>query len=310
MLDLPTGFRSDFVQCGNVHIHLVHNGAEYMGVPIEDDRPAILLLHGFPEFWMAWEAIMPHLHDDFLVLVPDQRGYNASDAPIGVKNYRTGLLVADMIALTSAVLGERPFNLVGHDWGASVAYALAIGRPDLVDKLIIANGVHPVCFQNALIDDSDQAKASAYIHILKSDVAPARMAEAGFARTFSMFEKFSSAPWLTEALKEKYRSAWASKTRLAAMLNWYSSSPLVVPEPGKEMPDAVLYNAPTDKFRISMPHLLIWGAKDTALLPSATAQLEQFCDDVSRIEYPEADHWLLHTHGEAIATDIREFLLG
>ncbi len=309
MSDLPQGYRSDFVQCGDIRIHVVHNGAPYLDSPLKDDRPALLLLHGFPEFWMAWEAVMPHLSEDFLVLAPDQRGYGLTDAPAGIEHYRTGLLVGDMIGLTSAMLGNKTFNVAGHDWGASVAYALAIGKPELVEKLVIANGVHPVCFQNALIDDKEQAKASAYIHVLKSAQAPTRMFENGFARTFSMFEKFSSVSWLTDALREKYRNAWSDKHRLAAMLNWYSSSPLVVPVDDDERADAVLYNANPDKFRIAMPHLLIWGEKDTALLPVSNEHLEHYCDSLERVVYNDADHWLLHTHSKRVAGDIRKFLL-
>jgi len=305
---LPSGFRSDFVDCDGIRLHVVHNGTEFLGKPLDDGRQAILMLHGFPEFWLAWQSVMEALGDDYLILVPDQRGYNKSDAPAGAENYKARLLVRDMLNLTSAMLGDQSFSLAGHDWGASIAYALAINFPERIDHLLIANGVHPICFQNAMIDHPPQAKASAYFHILRSAGAASHMCANDFAKTFSMFEKFSLSPWLDEPMKERYRNAWANEERLAAMLHWYNSSPIVVPEEGKPIPEAPLYHAGADQFRVTMPHTLVWGAGDQALLPVTQEQLAEYCDDLRRIEVQDADHWILHTHGELVADALRKLI--
>lgn len=305
---LPKGYRSDRVQCGDVSLHVVHNGPAFDGTPLKDDRQPILLLHGFPEFWIAWEATMERLGQEYLVLVPDQRGYNLSDAPQGAEHYKTRLLVGDMIALADSLLGERCFTLAGHDWGASVSYALAINFPNRINKLIIANGVHPVCFQRALIDYPAQAQASSYFEVLQRDDAGQRMAENDFRRTFGMFERFSGSPWLTEALKASYRKAWAGPERMAAMANWYHSSPIVVPREGERVPTPPLYDVAQGEMRIAMPHLLIWGSGDQALLPQCHEPLDAFCDDLRKVEIPEADHWILHTHGREVAELISEFI--
>ncbi|MEM7215207.1 MAG: alpha/beta fold hydrolase [Pseudomonadota bacterium] len=266
------------------------------------------MLHGFPEFWIAWETVMRDLGDEFLILVPDQRGYNKSDAPSGVENYRAKLLVGDIMLLTGAMLGQKNFSLAGHDWGASIAYALAINFPEKIDNLIIANGVHPACFQQALIDYPAQAASSSYFHVLRSEAAGNIMAEDNFRRTFSMFEKFSLTPWLTEEMKRRYRTAWQDQTRIQAMLHWYNSSPILVPKEGEVISEAPLYNVPTDTFRIAMPHLLIWGNGDQALLPACHENLEDYCDDLKRVEVEDADHWILHTHGSLVANEIRNLL--
>ena len=303
--NLPKGFRSDFVECNGIRIHAVHNGEAYKGHPLDDPRKPLLLLHGFPEFWIAWEAVMNRLGDEFLVLVPDQRGYNKSDAPSGRENYKARTLVQDMVALTLAVFGEREFTLGGHDWGASIAYGLAINFPQKVSGLLIANGVHPACFQKAMIDYPAQAKASAYFHILRSPEAAPHMCANGFAKTFSMFEKFSLSEWLTEELKERYRQAWDGEARMAAMLHWYSSSPIVVPREGEPIPEAPLYDVGPDTFRISMPHTLVWGKGDQALLPVSQSDLDLYCDDLRRVEVEDADHWILHTHQDLVAEELR-----
>jgi len=258
--DYPAGFQGDFVKAGSLTFHVVHNCGE------NDVRPAIIFLHGFPEFWIAWREIFTRLGDDYRILAPDQRGFNLSDAPSGREAYATRNMVKDLFGVAEHYLGDSPFILAGHDWGASVAYAAAITRPERVAKLIIANGVHPVCFQEAMIDDPAQRQASQYFHILAADDGPSRMAENDFARTFSMFEKFSSSPWLTDAIREEYKTAWAQPGRLAAMLHWYGSSPVVVPKPGETVAKPPLYGAPVEKFTIAMPHLLIWGEKDHCLL--------------------------------------------
>jgi len=302
---LPSGFRSDFITVNDVKLHVVHNGEAYEGKPLKDRRAAILMLHGFPEFWFAWESVMQELSEDFLVIVPDQRGYNLSDAPIGVENYRAKFLVQDMILLSTAMLGEREFALAGHDWGASIAYALAMNFPQRINHLFIANGVHPACFQQAIIDHPEQAKASAYFHILRREDASHIMAADDFKRTFNMFEGFSKTPWLTEAMKERYRTAWADEARLQAMLHWYNSSPIEIPKEGEALTETPLYNVSFDKFRVPMPHTLIWGAGDQALLPVCHERLEHFCDDFTRVDIPEGDHWLLHSHAGKIAEVIK-----
>ena len=214
---------------------------------------------------------------------------------------------SDILALTSNLLGNRKFVLAGHDWGASVAYALAIGVPERLKGLVIANGVHPVIFQRALINDPEQAAASQYIHILRAPGTAERLSENGFARTFPMLEKFSVTSWLTDDDRAGYLDAWSRPGRMNAMLNWYRASPLVVPKPGETGLDAPLATAPPEKFAVTMPHLLIWGMADQALRPSSRAGLEEFATDLRIIEVPEADHWLIHTHSDRVAREIDAF---
>src|SRR5690606_15256312 len=123
----------------------------------------------------------------------------------------------------------RPFALAGHDWGASVAYAYAFAHPQRVSHLVIANVVHPVCFQRAILEDEDQRKASQYINRLTAADAEARLAEDGHRRLLRMIEGFSHASFMDETLKAAYRDAWTRPGALTAMLNWYRAAPLIVP---------------------------------------------------------------------------------
>lgn len=303
----PAGFNSVFVDCGEVSLHAITNGASEQGGLITDPRQPIVFLHGFPEYWAAWKPVFTRLAGDYLIIAPDQRGYNLSDAPQRIEDYSVKKLVSDMLALTSNLLGNRKFILAGHDWGASVAYALAIGIPERLRGLVIVNGVHPVVFQRALLDDREQARASQYFHVLRASDAAERMSENGFARAFSMLEKFSSTPWLTAEERAGYLDAWSRPGRMNAMLNWYRASPIVVPKPGEEQPEAPLAAAPAEKFAVTMPHLLIWGASDQALRPASRTGLAAFADDLRVVEIEDGDHWVIHTHGKRIASEIDRF---
>ncbi|MEO0523598.1 MAG: alpha/beta hydrolase [Pseudomonadota bacterium] len=259
--------------------------------------PRLLLLHGFPEYGGAWSDFAPLLADRFHVIAPDQRGYGQSWAPDDVGEYVLSKLVDDMATL----IGAGPVTVMGHDWGASVAYGLAMFRPDLVDRLIIANGVHPVPFQRAMASGGPQSEASQYINKLRAEGCEDRLAEDNCSRLMQMFSSRMDMTWMTPEREAAYKTEWARPGRLRGMLNWYRASPLVVADPGKpvEMPDL-----PTERLMVNCPHLPIWGAKDTALLPASTDGLETFAPRLTRVVLDDADHWLVHQQPEAIADKI------
>lgn len=265
------------------------------------DLPPVLLLHGFPEYGGAWSDLAARLSHRFHLIAPDQRGYGQSWAPEEVEHYRLSHLVSDMVAL----LGAEPAVVIGHDWGASVAYGLAMARPDLVKKLVIANGVHPVPFQRALAAGGAQTEASQYINALRKPRAHERLAEDDFAKLMMAFSGGMDLSWLTPEREQVYKTEWARPGRLNGMVNWYRASPLVVPPPGQSAP---MPDLPVDRLTVAVPHLLIWGEKDTALRPEATKGLEDFAPDLTRISLSDADHWLIHQKTDEIAHILEDWL--
>ncbi len=264
-------------------------------------QPKILMLHGFPEYGGAWDEIATALQDDFHCIAPDQRGYGASYAPEDVADYALQHLVGDMAALIGT---DGPVIVMGHDWGASVAYGLAMFRPELVSHLIIANGVHPVPFQRAMASGGAQSEASQYINALRRPTSDAALAANDFERLLTLFSAKMSLDWMPPARAEEYKAVWR-QSGLRGMINWYRASPLVVADPGVPAP---MPDLPLERLRVRCPHLLIWGDGDTALLPVSTEGLEAFAPDLTRIEIPGADHWLLHQEPEKIADHIRDWL--
>lgn len=274
----------------------------------DPDAPLLVCLHGFPEYWAGWAPVMAGLAGDFRLAAPDQRGYNLSSRPEGVENYRVGHMVADLASLADSLSPGRPFALAGHDWGASVAYAYAIAHPHRLSHLIIANGVHPVCFQRAIVADEAQRAASQYVNRLRAPDAEALLAADGFRRLLRMIEGFSQAPFMDDAARAGYVEAWSRPGALTGMLNWYRATPLVVPPVG-EAPGAVpILAMPDDAFMVRMPHLVVWGEADQALRPSCLDGLDRFAPDLTVARIADAGHWLLHEKPDEVAAAIRAFL--
>jgi pimeloyl-ACP methyl ester carboxylesterase len=262
--------------------------------------PPLLMLHGFPEYGGAWSDLAPLLAQHFHCIAPDQRGYGQSWAPDGVKNYIMSELVSDMAALIGQIGG--PVTVLGHDWGASVAYGLTMFCPDLVSRLVIANGVHPVPFQRELAAGGAQSEASQYIEVLRGDGSEDILAADNFARLTKLFSAKMNLDWLSGERLESYKKEWGREGRLKTMINWYRATPLQVAKPGEPITD--LYPLPLDQMHIRCPHLLVWGMQDTALLPESTQGLEDFASDLTRITLPDVDHWLCHQNPTAVANAI------
>ncbi len=269
--------------------------------------PVLLMLHGFPEYGGAWADLAERLSHRFRCVAPDQRGYGQSWCPEGVENYASSLLAGDMAALAEHLGGAdgTPVTLLGHDWGASVAYAFAIRRPELIDRLIILNGVHPAPFRRALAQGGAQTAASQYMTFLRSEGSEDKLAANNFARLLALFAEGMDMTWLTGDRLEEVRREWARPGRLKAMVNWYRAARIKVPKDGattavEDMPPAALF--------VPMPHLLIWGMRDTALLPDSTVGLEDYCADLTRVEIENADHWLVHQVPDQVAETILQWI--
>jgi epoxide hydrolase 4 len=272
--------------------------------------PLVLFLHGFPEYSGAWDEVLPAFADGFHAVAPDQRGYARSSKPEGIEAYRVKNLVRDVLALGDQLSPSRSFAVVGHDWGASVAYAAAVAAPSRISRLAVINGVHPGPFQRALIEDEAQRQASSYMHYLRAPEAEARLSANGFEKLLAMLSRFGPQPWLTPEKRAAYVEAWSAPGALTGMLNWYRASPLLVPQPGEAVDPAQVMKLDPALLRIRMPHLVIWGMDDRALLPVSRATLADYCDDLTVREIAGADHWVVHQRTAEVVGHLRDFLAG
>ncbi|GAB2827093.1 alpha/beta fold hydrolase [Actinocorallia aurea] len=114
------------------------------------DGEVVVLLHGFPQTARSWDVLAPSLHAaGYRTLAPDQRGYSPRARPRGRLAYRMSVLTEDIVALIEAAGGRR-VHVVGHDWGASIAWSLAAARPDLVATVTALSVPHPIAFVRAM----------------------------------------------------------------------------------------------------------------------------------------------------------------
>ena len=280
----------------------------HLNVALAGDRrsPAVVLLHGFPESHRTWRALAPKLDDRFYLVMPDQLGFAGSDRPKEEKAYTTDLLLADLFEVADA-LGLETFALVGHDWGGAIAWAAALKEPDRLTRLAIINSPHPWIFQKSLIENEDQREASQYISAFRAPGFEESVAAMGydafFRKTFARHVDLTAIP---EAEKQQYLAEWSQPGGFAAMLNWYRASKLIVPPPGVTLPlpDWLLKAFP----KIDVPTLVIWGMKDTALLPIQLDGLDRLIDDVTIVRLPEAGHFAPWEAPDQVAAALEPFL--
>lgn len=270
--------------------------------------PPVILLHGFPESHRTWRGIAPLLKDRFRLVMPDQRGFAASDRPDSVDAYRTDKVVADQFALADA-LGIDRFALVGHDWGGAAAWMAAIRGDPRIERLAIVNSPHPLIFQKSLIDDAGQRAASQYMNAFRTpgfeQAVEAMGIETFFDKTFGGHVDLALIP---EDEKRRYIADWSQPGALTAMLNWYRASQLVVPPPGGTVPipDWVLGEFP----KVRVPTLVVWGMRDPALLPLQLDGLDRLVDDLTIMRLPDAGHFAPWEAPEAVAEALAPFLGG
>jgi pimeloyl-ACP methyl ester carboxylesterase len=281
-----------------ITLNVCHGGPE--------GAQALLFLHGFPESHRTWRHQIEDLSRDFRVVAPDQRGFAGSDRPEGVENYETARVIEDALALMDA-LGVETFTLVGHDWGGAVAWAMALQHPDRVKRLVIVNAPHPLVFQKSLIEDEAQRAASQYMNFFRSPAAEAAIAAMGL-ETFldKVMLSHADASKLPAEERQQYLDDWSQPGALTSMLNWYRAGGMVVPAPSEEAAAPLWTLAPFPRLR--MPTLVVWGLKDTALLPAQLGGLADLVEDLRIVTSPTASHFITWEEPETVTGAIRDFL--
>ncbi|WP_049890629.1 alpha/beta fold hydrolase [Natrinema versiforme] len=264
------------------------NGVELHVVAAGDTAdPAVVLLHGFPEFWYGWRAqITPLVEAGYRVLVPDQRGYNRSEKPTGVRAYQTPELSADIAALI-ATEGRETAHVVGHDWGGMVAWDLALRYPETVDRLAIINAPHPVAYRRQLRSNPEQLRRSWYAMGFQLPWLPEIACRYDDHRLLERALRDTAAPGtFSNADLDRYRRAWGRDGALTGMLNWYRAAARYPPRP------------PTE--RVDAPTLVIWGEDDAALVSALAIDSAGFCRERRLELLPETSHWAPHEAAEAV----------
>lgn len=267
----------------------------------ERGRPLVLFLHGFPEFWGAWQDVLPRMGKDVFCVAPDLRGFNLSSQPTEVAAYHARAIVADLTQLIEH-LGYSSAVVVGHDWGGAAAWQLAIHQPLLVRQLVVINSPHPVPFARDLLGDANQQRVSRYMNALRAPGAEAVFAAHEYAGLVAFFTSMlrPDKPWWTDARAAEYRAVWARG--LTGGLNYYRASPLYPPQSDS---DRIRLQAlrPQD-FRCRVPTRVLWGLADIALPPRLLEGLDQVVDRLQIDTVEHGTHWLIHEEPQFVAERI------
>src|SRR6266498_4144805 len=276
-------------ETNGIRLHVVQAGPK-SGIPV-------VLLHGFPEDWQSWKHQIPALAEaGCRVIIPDQRGYNLSDKPKEIKDYRVDELVKDIVGLIDALDYEK-VNLVGHDWGAGVAWMLAYKHPDRLQRLSIMNVPHPLVMRRFVQRDFEQMRRSWYIFFFQLPWLPEAGMRAdnwrGMVRALRGSGKIHT---FTNEDIERYKEAWSQPGAMTAMINWYRAvirfQPVVPKDP-----------------RIKVPTLMMWGMKDFALSHRMARPSMDYVDKGNLIFFPEATHWVQRDAAEEVNHYLIDFLL-
>ena len=279
---------------GVSHHHIVANGIRLHYVAAgPENGPPVLLLHGFPEFWRAWERqIGPLARAGLRVIVPDLRGYNLSEKPAGVRAYRLQTLQQDISGLIRA-LGYERAHVVGHDWGGIIAWALAIRQPEVVRKLVILNAPHPGATRRAFRKPA-QWRRSWYIFFFQLPWLPER----SLHRFGAWALRGVNPDAYTPGDRELYRAAWDQPGAATGMINYYRAL-------GRSAGAA---GADDKSLQVRVPTLVLWGERDVALLPELASGLERWVPDVRVVRFPRASHWVMRDEPLRVNNLISGFL--
>ena len=281
------GAESVDVETNGVRLHTVQAGPE--------SGPLVVLLHGFPECWYGWHRQLgPLANAGYRVVVPDQRGYNLSEKPRGVASYHLRELAADVVGLIDAMDRETA-AVVGHDWGAAVAWWLGLEYPDRLSRLGIVNVPHPTVFESTLRADWSQRLKSAYVLFFQLPAVPELSTKLGDWWLGRRALESTSRPGAFSSTDlDRYRRAWSEPGAMTGMLNWYRAVARYRPQPVRQ--------------RVSTPTLVLWGAQDQFLEASMAHESLDYCEDGELRLVEEATHWILHEEPGLVVEELLEFL--
>lgn len=236
------------------------------------DGQIFVLLHGFPETNKSWQETSAILNQQgYRTLAVNQRGYSLAARPLKRRDYRSSALREDIKALLDLI--QQPVYLVGHDWGAVVAWDVAQHYPEKIKHLIAVSVPHKAAFMQAMLK-SNQLFKSYYMGLFQLPKIPELL-----------FEKFSKVglallkdTGMTEQQLADFQQDIVVEQRLSTALNWYRGIP---------------FSSNKDLFKpVTVPTLFIWGKHDSAVGAKSVELNRQFVKAPYKEIIMDATHWI------------------
>jgi pimeloyl-ACP methyl ester carboxylesterase len=274
------GVQDKYAQNGDVKIHYV----------VEGKGPLVVMIHGFPDYWATWKPLMATLSKaGYRTAALDTRGYNLSDKPKGVAAYAMPNLVGDVAAVIKSE-GAKDAIVIGHDWGAAIAWNVEFEHPELVNKLVIFSVPHPAGMARELATNKDQQANSQYARNFQKEGSESQLTAERLAAMSNKDPK--EAAGYLEAFK---------RSDFAAMMNYYRAN---YP---RGVGDQV--GPPQTYPKIKVPVLVIHGVKDTALNAAGHSGTWNYVDaDTTIVMVPTAGHWVQHDAEALVDRTVKDWL--
>jgi epoxide hydrolase 4 len=277
-----------YIKVNGIQLHYMEEGQGEL----------VILLHGFPEFWYGWRKQIPVLSKKYRVVAPDMRGYNLSDKPQSVKDYKIDILAKDIAELIKA-LGEEKAIVVAHDWGGAVAWVVATQYPELVSKLALLNIPHPAEMKKALMGfNMAQWLKSYYIFLFQLPGLPERFIgrdlKSFFTKAFTNFAPKGKPSSITDAEIDKYVKAYSQPGMLKGAINYYRAT-------FRQLGGLHITG------KLKMPVLMIWGEQDKALGKELTYNTKAYCENLEIIYDPASGHFIQHDNPDLVNQKLMEF---
>ena len=301
LIDLDDSIRHGYAQVGEVRLHYAECGS---------GERLVILLHGFPECWYSWRHQLRALGGErYRVVAPDMRGYNLSDKPPRTEDYRVERLVDDVVGLIGH-FGAREAAIVGHDWGAFVAWAVAERYPSYVWKLAALQvPPRPVWAANMTLR---QALKSWYMLYFQLPLLPEWGIRAGdFAQLERTFKRTARPGTFTDTDIAVYKEALRREGALTGGINYYRANfdglsrafLSLLRGGGRRSPDF------TDEQRIRVPTLFVYGERDFAIVPETVRGVERCLDAPYReVRLATSGHWVQQESPSEINAALVSFL--
>jgi pimeloyl-ACP methyl ester carboxylesterase len=254
------------------------------------DGPVVVLLHGFPQHNDSWDSVIDRLvAQGYRCLAPNQRGYSSGARPPRRRDYRMSELVADVGALIDAS-GAQRVHLVGHDWGAAVAWSVAADMPERLATLAPVSVPHPAAFVKSFAT-SRQGLASWYMGFFQLPGLPEWLLS---RRRGAVISQVLQRGGQTPAAAERDAQAMREPGALKTAIHWYRAIPLSKP--------------PTSDQKISVPTMYVWSDQDIALLPKAAHDTARYVTAEYRFEVlPGVSHWIPDVEPDRLADLLLEW---
>jgi pimeloyl-ACP methyl ester carboxylesterase len=291
------------------HNYASSNGSRFHYAEAGSGDNLVILLHGFPEFWYSWRHQLTALGKSYHVVAPDMRGYNLSDKPGRVEDYRIEVLIEDVVGLIK-YFGASKAAIVAHDWGAAVAWAVSQKYPEKVSKLAILQ-VPPAAAWRANMT-LRQLLRSWYMFFFQLPRVPEwRISRNNFVALEGVFkDSVARQGTFSTADIEAYKAAFRQPGAATAAINYYRANVRrLMAGSAKSKHDGPQSAAPRNDGRIRVPTLFIFGEQDFAILPATVRGVAKYIDaPFSELRIPDSGHWVQNEAADEVNAALREFL--